>query len=184
MGGKKYVTKLAPPYARFAELLSQFVGQSGALRLEVRVCIRTLKPRKQRKQYVWLNVWSICTCVFKSYPVVPKAHSTKSWHQIHDNDGNLDLCNINPAWGQWKILKRKIQTSCKKAMRKCKLLWMEHIKRRLITQLTSQNGEFQKHRSATGHRRTWTSQRNRRRTSSLDTFLSHRIYMFPRQQTL
>lgn len=52
---------------------------------------------------VFLSVYSICRFVhvtvqkhfFLSYRGLPKAHASKSRHQIHDHDGDLHLCDVN-----------------------------------------------------------------------------------------
>lgn len=53
---------------------------------------------------MFLRVYSMytCTCDCTKYTIiryrsVPEAHATKSRHEIHDHDGNLHLCDINPV---------------------------------------------------------------------------------------
>lgn len=48
---------------------------------------------------------SICTCgckkyIILSYRAFPEAHTAKRRHQIHDYDGELHLCDVNPVWKQ------------------------------------------------------------------------------------
>lgn len=42
-------------------------------------------------QYVWTKP------IFLKYRAVPETHASKGRHQVHDHDGNLHLCDVNPV---------------------------------------------------------------------------------------
>ncbi len=131
---------------------------------------------------VFLCVLSICPSVHVtvkeyftlSYRALPKDDASESRHEIHDYDGDLHLCHVNPV---------------KKEQEREGLLWVNGFRSRTISVLlnvwlTGQSGASRTRRSASVRRRTWTSRWNRRRTSSSGIFQSHMKCMFPRQQRL